>query len=82
MASRCRVGGMKDHEREFLVSCDLDPEADSEEVSRALAVYRTSGPWQRAENGLALGRLNAAVGDVFAPLMAKVGRLGRLVQRG
>ncbi len=48
---------MKDHEREFLASCDLDPDIDNDERARSLAVYRKSGPWQRAEVGLALDAL-------------------------
>ena len=76
------MGRMKDHERDFLAGCGLDPESDDEEVSRSLAVYRGSGLWQRVELGLALEKLYAAVADALEPLLTKLARLGRLVQRG
>ncbi len=72
---------MKGHERDFIASCDLDPEVGSAEVSRALATYRGSGPWHRAEVVLALDRLNEAIAEGFEPLLAKAPWLGRLIGR-
>ena len=66
---------MKDHERDFLISCDVDPDIDDDERARSLAVYRGSGPWQRAEVGLALDHLYGAIADTFESQMAKVRRI-------